>query len=207
MVAHTLAALARASPRLRCDAGRAGAGRRRRSSAASPRSPASGCGRALRRRHARRHASPPAWRELRARGAARRRLGAGARRRALPGHARRWIDRADRRLRRRRGRRPAGAMPLADTLKRERGRPRRRRRCRATASGWRRRRRCSASACCATRSSGAGDARHRRGRRDRGAGPAPLLVPGCAAELQGHLRRATSRWPKRLLERGAHEAA
>ena len=62
---------------------------RRASSSAMPRT--SGAGRALlrRRRHARREACANGLRELRSAGAGRRRLGAGARRGALPGHARR----------------------------------------------------------------------------------------------------------------------
>ena len=103
-----------------------------------------------------------------------------------------WIDAADRRLRRRRGRRPARAAGGRHAEARGATGRVDRRRCRATACGRRRRRRCSASACCATRSASAGAERHRRGERDRGAGPA------AAAGARRRSENFKVTWPGRL---------
>ena len=97
--------------------------RRRVRASGRPARPASACGRALRRRTRAPRRWPTGSAALLQRGAAPRRLGAGARRRALPDASRSWIDRlidacADD---------PVGgllAMPVADTLKREQRRPR-----------------------------------------------------------------------------------
>jgi 2-C-methyl-D-erythritol 4-phosphate cytidylyltransferase len=100
------------------------------------------------------------------------RLGAGARRRALPGHAgagRALIDACQDD--------PVGgllALPLADTLKRAAGARGRHAGPRAT-NGWRRRRRCSAWVRCSGRWRPAA-ARSPTRQRHRGPGPAPRLV-------------------------------
>ena len=89
------------------------------------------------------------------------------------------------------------ALPVADTLKRERDGRVARDASTAPTSGRRRRRRCSASACCAMRWRDAGDDVTDEASAIEALGLAPQLVPGALRELQAHLSARTSRWPRR----------
>ena len=145
-------------------------------------------GGALRRRHARGHGGQRAGRAAATR-RPRRRLGAGARRRALPVAARMGRP-ADRCLPGRRRRRPAGAAAGRHAQAGAR-RPRRAHAWSAATSGQRRRRRCSAWACCSTRWPGPAMPSPTRPARSKRCGHAPLLV-------QGELENFKLTWPQDL---------
>jgi 2-C-methyl-D-erythritol 4-phosphate cytidylyltransferase len=141
-----------------------------------PPSPAARLGGPLWRRHARRLGG--GWPGgVRARGAGRRGLGAGARRRALPAAAR--VGAApDRRLPRRCRGRPAGAAAGRHA---QAGRARRPCASHTAAHrqvGWRRRRRCSAWACCSGRWRRPATAVTDEASAIESLGLAPRLVPG-----------------------------